>query len=99
MLITLTCVFEGFPDPDVHWTYSGDMGVIALSDGGPYDIRRTVTDSGEVNATVTSTLEFFSRSVNDAGAYTCLADNGVVNLIQAQTNATSQLYISEEGEG
>lgn len=102
MPIHLLCVFEGIPAPQINWTYfPPDRDVAIAIDGGVEKYRTTSIVSGGRDAiyyTVNSSLEFQSGSVADAGAYTCSADNGIVNLIGALSNATAQLYFEENGE-
>lgn len=100
MNITLSCKFEGTPLPSVTWTYLQVDGTtpLTLSSGDKYSIRDE-TESGSVYSNITTFLTLTVVSHDDAGSYTCAADNEVENLIGAQTNATSQLYFQENVEG
>lgn len=97
----MSCVFEGIPAPAVTWRYLpfGQTESIVLSNGGNYRITSSMERrEGAVYYTTISMLEFTSTSVADAGMYTCLADNGVINLIGAVTNGTGVLHFLENGE-
>ena len=99
MLISLSCAFEGSPLPDVTWTYlklNEDTNRTLTSQG-----KYTITNdsfAGQVYSNLTSVLSFRSDSIEDAGTYTCTADNGVANLIDARSNANIQLYFQTNGE-
>ena len=94
--INMSCVFEGIPAPMVTWRYLpfDQTEPIILFNGDKYQTN----NSREEGAVYYSFLEFTSTSVADAGMYTCSADNGVINLIGAVTNATGLLYFQENGE-
>ena len=99
MSITLSCKFQGTPLPRVIWTYHQEGTTpLTLSSGEKYDIINE-TDPGSVYSNITSFLTLTTVSRDDAGLYTCAADNDVENLIGTQTNATGQLYFQENGEG
>lgn len=99
--INLSCIFEGIPAPVITWTYLpfNQIVHITLSNDDKYEMRSSTNrEEREVYYTATSSLEFLSETVADAGMYTCSADNGVMNLIRAITNATSLLYFEVNGE-
>ena len=99
--ISLSCVFEGIPAPMVTWRYLrfDQTEPIVLSNSDKYQTNSSTNrEEGAVYYTTISILEFTSTSVADAGMYTCSADNGVINLIGAVTNATGLLYFQENGE-
>lgn len=101
MLISLSCAFEGRPLPVVTWTYfpfdEDSSTDLTLASQGKYSITNE-TFAGEVYSNLTSVLSFRSDSIEDAGTYTCTADNSVVNLIDAHSDAMIQLYFQTNGE-
>lgn len=101
MQISLSCIFEGIPAPVITWMYIpfNQTMPITLSSGRKYQTSiSTNREEGGVYYTATSSLEFRSENVADAGMYVCSANNGVMNLIGAITNATSLLYFEANGE-
>ena len=97
--VTLSCTFEGVPLPTVSWTYLEVDGTTptTLEPSEKYTFTNE-TEIGGVYSNITSTLTLSTVSLDDAGQYTCTANNEVVNLIGAQSNGSSQLYFQEDGE-
>jgi hypothetical protein len=99
--ISLSCVFEGVPAPNITWKYLpfNQTEPVLLINGDKHQTSSSVNlEEGSVYYTITSVLGFTVTSVADAGMYTCSADNGVVNLIGAISNGTGLLYFEENGE-
>lgn len=99
MVISLSCAFEGRPLPNVTWTYVDEASStnLTLTSQGKYNITNEAF-TGLVYSNVTSVLSFHSDSIEDAGTYTCTSDNGIINLIDARSFASIQLYFETNGK-
>ena len=72
--ITFVCVAYGIPDPSISW----NRGNTTLSNGSRVTIYvEPLTDNGVTF--VQSILELCSAEVEDAGQYSCFAENSLGN--------------------
>ena len=89
--LSLSCAFEGFPTPQIHWyvTFSSTGKEKQLSNSGRITISREVDDDD--NSFSELIIDDLRKS--DEGSYKCLGSNGVENLIGAVDNSEGFITI------
>ena len=87
----LVCEAFGIPTPNVTWR---DGSGSAIEPGRELTIN--TTSSLHNGLVVVSTLAISRVQQSDEMIYTCLAENGVANLVGAQDTATVELIIRGE---
>ena len=97
--IVLSCSFRAIPAANITWTYipfgNRSAQPTLLSPGGVnYNFTSVVNSKGGY-AETTSNLTIISVSESDAGDYICTGNNGIANLIGAQSRGQSLLIVRE----
>ena len=80
--LNLSCTFEGFPKPQIHW-YINTTSLKGDEKELNHSKRLTVFYEVDENQNPYSELQLVNFSEGDEGSYRCVGSNGVENLIGA----------------